>query len=81
VVALALGVGVLALADALLGGDGAGLELVGTSSVVVERGDTLWAIATSVAGDEDVREVVAEIIALNALDGGAIEPGQVLQLP
>ncbi|MCA0146652.1 LysM peptidoglycan-binding domain-containing protein [Blastococcus sp. LR1] len=81
VLALALGVGGVALGDALMGGDGKGLELMGSSSVVVERGDTLWAIAGSVAGDGDVREVVAEIVELNSLEGGAIEPGQVLQLP
>jgi nucleoid-associated protein YgaU len=81
VLALALGVGGIALGDALLGDGGKGLELMGSSSVVVERGDTLWAIASSVAGDGDVRDVIAEIVELNALKGGAIEPGQVLQLP
>ncbi|RBY88184.1 hypothetical protein DQ244_16725 [Blastococcus sp. TBT05-19] len=81
VLALAVGVGVVALGDALLGDGEDGLELMGTSSVVVERGDTLWAIASSVAGDEDVRVVIDEIVELNALDGGAIEPGQVLLLP
>ncbi|WP_157944136.1 LysM peptidoglycan-binding domain-containing protein [Blastococcus atacamensis] len=81
VLALSLGVGVLALGDALSGGDEDGLELMGTSSVVVERGDTLWGIAGSVAGDEDIREVVARIVELNGLDGGRIAPGQVLQLP
>ena len=81
VLALALGVGLIALGDAVAGGDEDGLELMGTSSVVVERGDTLWAIAGSVAGDQDVREVVDRIVELNALDGGRIEPGQVLQLP
>ena len=81
VLVLAAGVGIVALGNALLDEGGDGLELMDTSSVVVERGDTLWAIASSVAGDEDVRVVVDEIVELNALDGGAIEPGQVLLLP
>jgi len=81
VLALALGVGMAALGDAVLGSDGDGLELMGTSSVVVERGDTLWSIASSVAGDRDVREVVDHIQDLNGLDRADIEPGQVLRLP
>ena len=80
--ALALGVGVVALGDAILGaGEGDGLELMGTSSVVVERGDTLWSIARSVTGDRDVREVIDGIQALNGLDGAEISPAQVLQVP
>ena len=82
VLALALGVGVVALGEAVLGnGEGDGLELMGTSSVVVARGDTLWSIARSVAGDRDVREVIDGIQGLNGLDGADISPGQVLQLP
>ncbi|TFV47509.1 LysM peptidoglycan-binding domain-containing protein [Blastococcus sp. TF02A-35] len=81
VLALACGVGLVALGDALAGDGGDGLELMGTSSVVVERGDTLWGIALSVAGDDDVREVVDRIVELNSLEGGEIVPGQVLVLP
>ena len=82
VLVLALGVGVVALGDAVLGdGEGEGLQLMGTSSVVVERGDTLWSIARSVAGDRDVRGVIDGIQVLNDLDGVDISPGQVLQLP
>ena len=81
VLVLALAVGVVALGEAALGGGGEGLELMGTSSVVVERGDTLWSIAGSVAGERDVREVVDRIQELNGLGSADIEPGQVLQLP
>lgn len=49
--------------------------------VTVEPGQTLWDIASGVAGDRDVRDVVAEISSLNQLDGGRIEPGQQLALP
>ena len=81
VLALAAGVGLAVLGDAVLGDGGGGLELMGTSSVVVERGDTLWSIAGAVAGERDVREVVGRIQELNQLDSADIEPGQVLQVP
>jgi nucleoid-associated protein YgaU len=49
---------------------------------VVERGDTLWAIATTVAGPgADLRDVVATIMDLNGLDGATIYPGQPLLVP
>jgi nucleoid-associated protein YgaU len=81
VLVLALGVAMVTLGDAVLGGDEDGLELMGTTSVVVERGDTLWSIARSVAGDRDVREVIDGIQGLNRLDGAEITPGQILRLP
>jgi nucleoid-associated protein YgaU len=81
VVVLAGGVGLTVLTGSVLGGGSGGLHLAGESSVVVESGDTLWSIATSVAGDDDVRNVVARIRELNRLDSAALIPGQVLQLP
>lgn len=62
-------------------GGGADLRLAGGSSVVVQSGDTLWSIASSLGGDGDVRSVVDEIQRLNDLDGGVLVPGQVLELP
>ncbi|MGY1915996.1 LysM peptidoglycan-binding domain-containing protein [Blastococcus sp. SYSU DS0973] len=79
--ALLLVLCVVALGTAVLGGDGAGLELMGTTRVIVEPGDTLWSIASAAAGGRDVREVVDGIQLLNGLDGSAILPGQVLRLP
>lgn len=58
-----------------------GLQLVGGASTVVRPGDTLWSIARSVAGDADVRVVVDEIQRLNGLEGTALVPGQILELP
>jgi nucleoid-associated protein YgaU len=49
--------------------------------VIVQSGDTLWSIATSLGGDGDVRGLVDEIQRLNDLDGAALVPGQVLELP
>ena len=65
----------------LAGDGGEGLRLAGESSVVVRSGDTLWSIATSVAGGDDVRMVVDRIQELNGLDAADVVPGQVLQLP
>ena len=81
VLVLAVTVGLVALGESVLGDGGGGLELMGTSSVVVEHGDTLWSIAGSVAGERDVREVVDRIQELNGLRSADIEPGQVLELP
>lgn len=82
-VALVLGAGVAlgSWLGPLVSGGGEALRLVGESSVVVEPGDTLWSIASSVARGEDVRDVVAQIRALNELHSADLMPGQVLLLP
>jgi hypothetical protein len=50
--------------------------------VVVQPGDTLWAIAaTGAQPGEDVRELVAEIVELNALESSAVYTGQQLVVP
>lgn len=80
--AVASGVGLAALVHGALASDGGGrLHLAGQDSVVVRPGDTLWSIASSVAGDEDVRVVVAEIRQSNGLHGSDLVPGEVLRLP
>ena len=48
----------------------------GCESVVVQPGDTLWSIATSLDGDGDVRAVVDEIQELNGLNGAAWFPAR-----
>jgi nucleoid-associated protein YgaU len=65
----------------LLDGGAGDLQLAGGSSVVVEAGDTVWSIATSLEGDGDVRALVDEIQRLNDLEGAELVPGQVLRLP
>lgn len=66
----------------LLGTAVAGDQPAAAGSVVVARGDTLWGIATAVAEPgEDVRDVVAQIAALNDLDGSPLAVGQELLLP
>jgi nucleoid-associated protein YgaU len=81
VMALAAGVALGSWVGPLLGEGRGDLRLAGGSSVVVQSGDTLWSIATSLQGDGDVRAVVDELQRLNDLDGVELVPGQVLQLP
>jgi nucleoid-associated protein YgaU len=82
VLALAAGVGLTALVGgALQGGDRGAIHLAGQSSVVVQPGDTLWSIASSLAGEQDVREVVARIREVNGLSRSDLAAGQVLRLP
>ena len=81
VLALLFAVGALAIGGAVLGESGGGLELMGTTKVIVEPGDTLWSIAGAAAGERDVRDVVVDIRRLNGLDTAVITPGQVLVLP
>lgn len=80
-VSLAVGLALGALVVPLLGGSSGDLRLAGQSRVVVRSGDTVWSIAASVAGAEDVRVVVDRIQQLNHLQGAAVRPGQVLLLP
>ena len=58
-----------------------GLAPVADRTYVVEAGDTLWAIASQVAGDRDPRRVVEQIQAGNAVDAGSLQPGMVLHVP
>ena len=52
-----------------------------TRTVVVEEGDTLWAIASRTADGRDVREVVHELEQLNALSGPELVEGQRIAVP
>ncbi|WP_136709873.1 LysM peptidoglycan-binding domain-containing protein [Agromyces sp. H66] len=49
--------------------------------VTVHQGDSLWAIAESIAPQGDPRVVIDEIMRLNGLDEATLEPGQRLALP
>ncbi|RPF27901.1 LysM peptidoglycan-binding domain-containing protein [Georgenia muralis] len=53
-----------------------------TVTHTVVPGETLWAVAGSAAGPgQDVRDVVAQIVQLNALATEVLEPGQALLVP
>ena len=56
-------------------------EQLPTRTVVVGEGDTLWAIASAVAGPGETREVVHEIQELNSLPGPELVEGQELAVP
>ena len=49
--------------------------------VVVQPGDTLWAIARDASPGADPRATVDRIVTLNGLDGATVAPGQRLLLP
>jgi hypothetical protein len=50
-------------------------------SVVVQPGESLWAIAEQADPAGDPRSVMQEIIDINALRGTSVQPGQRLWLP
>lgn len=76
-VALAFGIGAIAGQAQASGTD----EDVAVETIVVTPGQTLWEIANGVAGDRDVRDVIAMIERINALDSTDLEVGQVLEVP
>jgi hypothetical protein len=69
----------------VLGAGGAAAEVDATGAmfeyVTIDQGDSLWAIAESIAPNGDPRVVIDEIIRLNGLNGAVVEPGQRLALP
>lgn len=54
---------------------------VPTRTVVVSEGDTLWAIASEVAEEGEIREMVHRIQKLNSLPGPSLVEGQELAVP
>jgi hypothetical protein len=59
----------------------ADLSVTPAVTVTVQPGESLWAIAGSVAPERDARDVVADIVQLNNLTGGSVLPGQELYVP
>lgn len=81
-VILALFVLVVFTAGILLSGGSVATERPEeTRLVMVGTGDTLWEIAGAVAGDGDVRDMVARIQRLNGLDSSMVAAGQKLRVP
>ena len=70
----------LAVAAAQSGSTGGGLADA-PRSVVVEPGDTLWQIAREIAPADSPAAVVVALQEANGLDGGPLQPGQVLAVP
>jgi len=65
----------------LLGGVAYGGASSGPQRVTTRAGETLWSIAASHYGGDDVQAKVAQIEAANRLSSPALRPGQVLVLP
>lgn len=74
------GLGMLAAQPVLAAGAGASAAAE-LETVTVQPGQSLWQIAASIAEDRDVRDIVIDLKALNALDGSTVEAGQTLVLP
>ena len=68
-------------ADAARSGAPASAVYRNLTSVIVQPGQSLWAIAAQAAPGADPRSVIQEIVDLNALGGTSIQPGQRLLVP
>jgi LysM repeat protein len=77
--AAAIGFGILSGGSAIASNDSVATATFETVTVV--PGDSLWSIASKVAPSEDPREVIDEIVALNALEGATIQVGDELAIP
>jgi LysM repeat protein len=74
---------VLGAGFAMRAGAGVSIHHASKSYVimVVAPGETLWSIASDVAGRGDVRAMVDEIISVNSLSTPDVSPGQSLRVP
>ena len=74
---------IVAFAFALNGGGAVATAETSTTSfsyVTVESGQSLWNLAQTLAPTADPRDVIAEIVSLNQIQGD-IQPGQRLAIP
>ena len=77
-------IGVLAVvatfsgAQAVASAESSGAEF---GYVVVQPGDSLWQVASSIDPNTDPRDLVAEIVRLNQLDGSGVLAGQPIAVP
>lgn len=77
-VAIVLAISALAGAPAQAGSTAPSESL---DYITVASGESLWDLAAWVAPDEDPRDVVAQIVALNRISATSIHPGQRLAIP
>ena len=49
--------------------------------ITVAQGDTLWSLASRMAGGSDVRAMVDEIASVNALTSADLQAGQKVRIP
>jgi hypothetical protein len=81
VILLAMSVVDVVGGNRVLAADTSKPQAVGTHTVVVAEGDSLWLIAGRTAPAADPREVVTRIRELNGMRSNLIQPGQVLLVP
>jgi hypothetical protein len=78
-------VGALLGLAAMLGSPGAvASEAAGDGQfgyVIVQPGESLWGVATSLDPSADPRDVIAEIVRLNQLGGSEVQAGQPIAVP
>ena len=51
------------------------------TTVTVEPGQSLWSLAATIAPDSSTADVVADLMAINALESASVVPGQQLIVP
>ena len=78
---LAAGIGFAVLSGGAATASGDTAVTADFETVTVLPGDTLWAIAESVAPGVDPRDAMHEIEKLNALSGSGLQVGQQLAIP
>ena len=78
-VALPLVIALIGLA--LNGGGAVAGSTAAPVTVTVESGQSLWSLAEQLAPGVATADVVADLVAVNGLDGASVVPGQVLIVP
>ncbi len=81
VLSLAIVLGSVVSAKAGAGTDAAPVAASSFITVTVAPGDTVWSLATRLAGGGDVRALVSEIIEVNSLNSVDVATGQKLRIP
>ena len=81
VLSLAIVLGSVVSAKAGAGTEAAPQAAGSFITVTVAPGDTVWSLATRLAGGGDVRALVSEIIEVNSLDSVDVATGQKLRIP
>ncbi len=81
VLSLAIVLGSVVSAKAGAGTDASPQAASSFITVTVAPGDTVWSLATRLAGGGDVRALVSEIIEVNSLNSVDVATGQKLRIP
>lgn len=80
-IAALLGMLALAVLGSQIASAGEHPGVIHTHTVLVKPGDSLWNVASRVAGDGDVTSMEDKIMKLNGLSSDTVQAGQVLRVP